>query len=99
MAIKVHPSFAIHAGEWLKSEIVEPHGVTINRLAESFKVSRQAISSVLNGRASLTADMAVRFEHAFGVRAETLMRMQARYELAKAREYEGDLAVESLVAA
>lgn len=99
MAIKVHPAFAVHAGDWLKTEIVEPHGVSINTLSEKFGVSRQAISALLNGRASLSADMAIRFEHAFGVKADTLMRMQTRYELAKAREHEGDLAVESLVAA
>ena len=78
MGIKVHPSFAIHAGAWLKSEIVEAHGVSINDLAQAFGVSRQSISSLLNGRAALSADMAIRFEHAFGVKAETLMRMQAR---------------------
>lgn len=43
--------------------------------------------------------MAIRFENAFGVKAETLMRMQARYELAKARERESDLKVRRLVAA
>lgn len=43
--------------------------------------------------------MAIRFEHAFGVKADTLMRMQTRYELAKARERESELTVESLVAA
>lgn len=99
MAIKLHPALAVHAGEWLKTEIVEAHGVTINTLAEKFGVSRQAISALLNGRAALTADMAIRFEHAFGVKADTLMRMQTRYELAKAREHEDDLAVERLVAA
>lgn len=99
MAVKIHPSFAIHAGEWLRTEIVEAHGVSITRLAEAFGVSRQAISAVLHGRSSLSAEMAIRFEHAFGVKADTLMRMQTRYELAKAREREGELAVKSLVAA
>jgi addiction module HigA family antidote len=99
MAIKVHPSFAIHAGEWLKTEIVEAHGVSINDLAEAFGVSRQSVSAVLNGRAALTADMAIRFEKAFGVKAETLLRMHSRYELAKAREHEADLVVKRLVAA
>ena len=99
MAIKIHPSLAVHAGDWLKTEIVEAHGVTINTLAEKFGVSRQAISALLNGRAALTADMAIRFEHAFGGRADTLMRMQTRYDLARAREHESELAVESLVAA
>jgi addiction module HigA family antidote len=99
MAIKVHPSFAIHAGEWLKSEIVDANGVSINEIADAFGVSRQSISALLNGRAALTADMAIRFENAFGVKADTLMRMQARYELAKARAHEADLAVKRLVAA
>lgn len=99
MAVKIHPSFAIHAGEWLRTEIVEAHGVSITRLAGAFGVSRQAISAVLHGRSSLSAEMAIRFEHAFGVKADTLMRMQTRYELAKAREREGELAVKSLVAA
>ena len=99
MAIKIHPSFAIHAGKWLKTEIVEAHGVSINELAEAFGVSRQSISAVLNGRTTLSAEMAIRFEHAFGVKAETLVRMQARYELGKAREHEADLLVPSLIAA
>lgn len=99
MTIKIHPSFAIHAGEWLKTEIVEAHGVSINNLAKAFGVSRQSISALLNGRAALSADMAIRFEHAFGVKAETLMRMQARHELGKAREHEADLMVPSLIAA
>lgn len=99
MVVKVHSSFAIHAGEWLRTEIVEAHGVSITRLAEAFGVSRQAISAVLHGRSALSAEMAIRFEHAFGVKADTLMRMQTRYELAKAREREDELTVRSLVAA
>lgn len=99
MAINIHSSFAVHAGTWLKSEVVEAHGIKINDLAEAFGLSRQAISGLLNGRYALTADMAIRFEHAFGVKAETLMRMQSRYELAKAREHEAELSVKSLVAA
>ena len=97
MSINIHPSFAIHAGEWLKTEIVEAHGVSINDLATAFRVSRQSLSALLNGRAALSADMEIRFEHAFGVKDETLMRMQTRYELSKAREHESDLAVASLV--
>src|SRR3546814_18537259 len=88
MTINVHPSFAIHAGEWLKTEIVEANGVSINELTEAFGVSRQTVSAVLNGRTALTADMAIRFENAFGVKAETLLRMNDRYELAKEREHE-----------
>lgn len=99
MAIKIHPSFAIHAGQWLKTEIVEAHGVNVKELARHLGVSRQNLSNVLNGHTALTADMAIRFEKAFEVKADTLMRMQTRYDLAKAREHEGDLMVERLTAA
>lgn len=93
MALKMHPSLAMHVGDWLKTEIVEPHGVNVSELARHFGVSRQAVSTLLNGHSNLSADMAIRFEKAFGVRADTLMRMQTSYELAQARAHEGDIAV------
>lgn len=96
MALKMHPSLAVHAGDWLKTEIVEPAGVNVKDLAAHFGVSRQALSTLLNGHASLSADMAIRFEKAFGVRADTLMRMQTSYELAQARAHEDELDVEPL---
>ncbi|MFT4076846.1 MAG: HigA family addiction module antitoxin [Asticcacaulis sp.] len=99
MAIKIHPSIYVHAGEWLKRQVVEPYGYSVKELAQHFGVSRQNLSNVLNGHTALTADMAIRFEHAFGVKADTLMRMQSRHDLAKAREREGELAVKSLTAA
>lgn len=52
MALTMPPSLAVHPGDWLKSEVVEPHGVSINRLAASFHVSRQALSNLFNGRAA-----------------------------------------------
>ena len=67
------------------SEIVEPHGVSFNRLAASFHVTRQTLSNLFNGHTALSADMAIRFETAFGVRADTLMRMQTAYDMAHAR--------------
>ena len=85
MAIKLHPSFAVHAGVWLRTEIVEPHGLTVSAAAEKLGVSRQAMSSLLNGRAGISAEMAIRFEKAFGLRADSLLRMQAAHDLAEAR--------------
>lgn len=99
MTIKIHPSIHVHAGEWLKSEIVEAHGINVKELAQHFGVSRQNLSNVLNGHTALTAEMAIRFEKAFGLKADTLMRMQTRHDLAKAREHEDELAVEPLTAA
>lgn len=96
MAITLHPSIHVHAGEWLKSEIVEPYGLTVKALAEHFGVSRQALSTLFNGHSALTAEMAIRFEKAFGVKADTLMRMQTAFDLAQARAHEGDIAVGKL---
>ncbi|WP_041247304.1 HigA family addiction module antitoxin [Komagataeibacter medellinensis] len=99
MAIRMHPSLAVHAGEWLRTEIVEPAGITVSGLAAYFGLSRQAVSALLNGRANLSADMAIRFEKAFGVKADTLMRMQSAYEMARARAHEDEIQVARLVAA
>ena len=85
MALKMHPSISVHAGRWLMSEIVEPSGRSITDLAAEMSVSRQALSAVLNGHASLSADMALRFERQFKISADTLIRMQTSYDLAKAR--------------
>ncbi|CAP54315.1 HigA family addiction module antitoxin [Gluconacetobacter diazotrophicus] len=95
----MHPSLAVHVGEWLKTEVVEPNGIRINDLAGEFGVSRQALSALLNGRGRLSADMAIRFEMAFGVKADTLMRMQVAHDMAQARKHEGELRVRRLVAA
>jgi antitoxin HigA-1 len=85
MALKMHPSISVHAGRWLMSEIVEPSGRSITDVAGSMGVSRQALSTVLNGHASLSAEMALRFEQQFKISADTLMRMQTSYDLAQAR--------------
>ena len=98
MAIKLHPSFAVHAGVWLRTEIVEPHGLTVSAAAEKLGVSRQAMSSLLNGRAGVSAEMAIRFEKAFGLRADSLLRMQAAHDLAEARRHEKDIKVEKIAA-
>ncbi|QYU69485.1 HigA family addiction module antidote protein [Leptolyngbya sp. 15MV] len=55
----------------------------MTEVAEHLGVSRQNISALLNGRAALSPMMALRFEKAFGVKADTLMRMQVAYELAQ----------------
>lgn len=99
MALTMHPSLAVHPGDWLKSEVVEPHGISINRLAACFHVSRQALSNLFNGRAALSAEMAIRFEKAFGIKADTLMRMQTAYDMALARAHADDIIVDEVLAA
>ena len=85
MALKMHPSISVHAGRWLMSEIIAPSGRSITDVAADLGVSRQALSTVLNRHASLSADMARHFERHFKISADTLMRMQTSYDLAQAR--------------
>ena len=96
MALKMHPSIAVHVGDWLRTEIVEPYGMSVSGAAGHLKVSRQQMSALLNSRAGLSADMAIRFEKAFGVKADTLLRMQTAYALAQARAHESEIEVERL---
>lgn len=96
MALQMHPSLAVHVGDWLKTEIVEPAGLSVTALAKHFGVSRQALSTLLNGNASLSAEMAIRFEKAFGLKADTLLRMQTAYDLSQARRNEAKIRVRPL---
>lgn len=98
MAIKLHSSFAVHPGPWLRTEIVEPHGLSVTALAQALGVTRQAMSQLLNGRGGVSADMAIRFEKAFGLNADTLLRMQAAHDLAAARAHAGDIHVARIAA-
>jgi addiction module HigA family antidote len=88
MSITLHPSFAVHPGPWLRTEIIEPHGLSVTVAAQKLHVTRQAMSNLLNGNAGLSAEMPIRFENAFGLRAETLLRMQVAHDLAAARSEE-----------
>jgi len=94
MAVRIAAVFAIHPGDWLRTEIVEPHGLSVTEAARHLGVTRQALSTLLNARAGLSADMAIRLEKAFGVKADTMLRMQAAHELAAARASEAKIKVE-----
>ena len=93
MAIRIASIFALHPGDWLRTEIVEPHALSVTTAARHLGVTRQALSNLLNARAGLSADMAIRFEKAFGIKADTMLRMQASYELAQARANEAAIRV------
>ena len=96
MAVDISAFFAVHPGLWLREEIVDPHGLGVTELAKHFGVSRQAMSTLLNGRVGLTADMAIRFEKAFGLKADTLCRMQTAHELAGARLRQNEILVKPI---
>jgi addiction module HigA family antidote len=94
MTVRIAAAFAVHPGDWLRTEIVEPHGLSVTDAARHLGVTRQAMSNLLNARAGLSADMAIRFEKAFAVKADTLLRMQTSYELALVRAREGEIRVD-----
>ncbi len=82
-----------HPGAFVKTEVIEPLGLTIAAAADALGVSRAALSACLNGRSALSGAMALRIEKAFGVKMDTLMRMQASYGIARARKREADIGV------
>lgn len=83
----------VHPGPFLADELIAPLGLSVTEAARALGVGRQALSALLNGRAAVSADMAVRFEKAFGVSAGLLIRMQAQYDLAGARKRAKDIKV------
>src|SRR5277367_1728392 len=85
-----------HPGEFIRTEIVEPTGLTVTAAAAALHVSRPALSSLLNGKADLSGDMALRIEKAFGVKMDALLRMQAAYDIAQTRKREKQIQVRRL---
>lgn len=81
-------------GEFIREEILEPLGLSISKAAAVMKMRRPTLSDIVNDKARLTSDVALRLEKAFGVSMELLMRMQATYEVAKARERSGAIDIE-----
>ena len=83
-----------HVGEVIQLDILEPLGLTITAAAKALGVTRPTLSNLLNGRAALSPEMAIRIEKAFGPTMEHLMRMQLAYDLAKARTKADQIQVE-----
>ena len=82
-----------HPGDFIRTEILPPAGLSVTAAASALGVSRPALSSLLNGKADLSGDMALRIEKAFGVTMDTLMRMQASYDIAQTRKREKQIQV------
>lgn len=82
-----------HIGDFIRTEILAAHDLTVTGGAVALGVTRQALSTLLNGHAGLSPQMALRIEKAFGVKMDTLLRMQTAYEIAQARAMERDISV------
>lgn len=82
-----------HPGGFIKNEIIEPLGLSVTTAAEVLGVTRQTLSTLLNERAQLSPEMALRIEKAFGVSMETLMLMQNSYDIAQTRKRQSKIKV------
>ena len=88
-----------HPGEVLKELCLEPLGLSVTRAAEALGVSRKTLSAILNGRAGISPEMALRLSKAFGTSPESWLNQQMHYDLWATEQSVGDLEVEKLSAA
>jgi addiction module HigA family antidote len=85
----------VHPG-LLVGECLNDLGLSVAETAKGLGITRQQLHNVIAGRSSVTPEMAIRFEKAFGSTADTWLRMQMNYDLAQARKREGEIAVTRL---
>lgn len=88
-----------HPGEVLRALCLEPLGLSVTEAAKALGVSRKTLSSILNGRAGISPEMAVRLSIAFDTTAESWLNQQAQYDLWQVEQRRGKLRVARLSAA
>lgn len=75
-----------HPGEILKLEIIEGRGLTISKASELLAVTRPTLSNILNGKAAITPNIALRIETVFGGSARFWVRLQSTFDLFLAKK-------------
>lgn len=88
-----------HPGEVLRELCLNPLGLSVTEAARSLGVSRKTLSSILNGRAGISPEMAVRLSIAFDTTAESWLNQQVQYDLWRAERRRKTLRVARLSAA
>ena len=88
-----------HPGDLIRTEIIEALGLNVSRAAAILKVRRATLSDLLAGKASLSPEMALRIEKAFGPDMDHLLRMQLAYDVARTRRHSRAIAVKRYVPA
>lgn len=87
-----------HPGEIVRSLCLEPLELTVTDAAAALGVSRKTLSAILNGRAGISPEMAVRLSMAFGTSAESWLNLQTQYDLWHAEKRRKGLKVARLAA-
>ncbi len=85
-----------HPGEIIKRLCLEPLGVSVTQAAQALGVSRKTLSAILNGRAGISPEMAVRLSIAFDTSAESWLNQQTQYDLWHAEQRRKQLRVSKL---
>jgi antitoxin HigA-1 len=88
-----------HPGEILKELCLKPLALTVTGAAKALGVSRKTLSAILNGRAGISPEMAIRLSIAFDTTAESWLNQQVQYDLWQAEQRRGQLRVKRLSAA
>lgn len=88
-----------HPGEIIKELCLEPLGVSVTAAAKALGVSRKTLSTILNGRAGISPEMAIRLSIAFETSAESWLNQQSQYDLWQAEQNRDSLHVRRLSAA
>lgn len=85
-----------HPGEVLRELCLEPLGISVTDAANALGVSRKTLSSILNGRAGISPEMAVRLSIAFETSSESWLNQQSQYDLWQAEQHRDSLNVRRL---
>jgi antitoxin HigA-1 len=86
-----------HPGLSVRHDCIEALDLTITEAADILGVTRQTLNNLVNGKAGISPEMAIRLDKAFGGGAETWLRLQMAYDLAQARQHEGAIKVKRVV--
>lgn len=95
MAMKTPP----HPGDVIRELCIDPLGLTVTAAANGLGVSRKTLSELLNGRAGISPEMAIRLSKGFGGSPESWLRQQMLYDLAQAEQHADEIQVRRLSAA
>lgn len=82
-----------HPGEILRELCLDPLGLTVTEAAKGLGISRKTLSAILNGRAGISSEMAVRLSMAFGTSAEVWLNHQLQYDVWQAEKHRKSLRV------
>ncbi len=83
-----------HPGRIVRQECIEPLGLTVTAAARALGVTRQTLNNLVNGRAGVSPEMAIRLSKAFGSSPEVWLGIQMEYDLAQAERKAGQISVE-----